>query len=85
MGMKYLVTLVRKEHSLAELKRTEQKQRTPNWHGTNQIEVKHTSMSSRMGSGGTSGVQFCPVMSSSFDPNRKKNYPQCLKNPVLHD
>ena len=51
MGMKYLVTLDRREDSLAELKRTGQKQRTPNWHGTNQMEVKHASMSSRMGPG----------------------------------
>lgn len=65
MGMKYLVTLDRKEDSLAELKRTGQKQRTPNWHGTNQMEVKHESMSSRMGPGGE--MQYNSVQ-QSFPP-----------------
>lgn len=48
MGMKNLVMLERKDDSPAELERTGQKQRTPKWHGTNQMEEKHTSMSSRM-------------------------------------
>lgn len=60
--MNYMVT----EIAVAEWKRRWQEQRTPRGYGVNQMKIKHTSMSSRMGLGrkveGNSVYQCFPLL-----------------------